>query len=210
MGLKAHFSVHTPDAFLCQICGKSFRCIQAHMKLHTEREPLSLECAECGNVLTSQRSLFHHMRTYHGGVVECNLCGKTCANPAKLKVHMTVVHTRPSKHVCTVCGKAFHFNNKLKVSDCDLSGIMHNRDTHANAMRILCRSTCPRTRMRPIGCANNVRPRSVEAMHCRIIDDKCIRTCIRSRSENSAARDANEGKHIGIFNAPVVANVDIL
>ncbi|BES90298.1 Hypothetical protein NTJ_03106 [Nesidiocoris tenuis] len=130
-----HKRVHSPS-LSCPICKEAFfqsLSLKEHMtKAHPDVE---VTCTECGELVKSGNELFLH-RQKHSARYICDVCGRSFALPATLKIHMAL-HTEERPHVCEQCGKAFKLKSRLQL----------HRKSHSDLRPYAC-ATCPDKRFK--------------------------------------------------------------
>ena len=93
-----------PAPCLCPICGRMFRSVKLHMKLH--RQP-SFECPDCGRLFARRDYMTEHRRIHSDDrPYLCVDCGHSFATAGTLRVHRRS-HSDERRYRCDQCGKGF-------------------------------------------------------------------------------------------------------
>lgn len=115
-GQNQSSSPGTTEAFVCQVCRKTFRhqrMLNRHIKCHNETKRHL--CSFCGKGFNDTFDLKRHVRT-HTGVrpYKCTLCEKAFTQRCSLESHMKKIHSITQKYaykerrnklyVCEECG----------------------------------------------------------------------------------------------------------
>ena len=121
--LTAHIQqIHTGSgSYICHFCGirsNSKWNLEGHLNKHMGIKPHS--CQKCQKTFTYQGDLKRHTTTCGvGPIYPCGVCAKLFKSRRYLDAHMNN-HSRPTKHMCTICGKSYihrgslHNHTKLK------------------------------------------------------------------------------------------------
>ena len=146
-------------AKLCPVCGKMFRYLQVHMRLH--RHP-GFECTDCGRKFARKDYLTEHRRIHsHERPYLCVKCGRSFASSSNLRTHLNT-HTDERRYQCEQCGKLFrrrcgkaehirHVHEKVKAHRCTccprayttLKGLKVHMMSHTNERPYEC-PNCPK------------------------------------------------------------------
>ncbi|VEN62106.1 unnamed protein product, partial [Callosobruchus maculatus] len=115
---STHKKIHTDRlTFICHICGavlKGSTSLRNHVdSVHGERR---YPCTLCPKVFKAEVHLKRHIAVTHmkQNRVQCEECGKSCANVSALRGHRSLVHKREVKCVCPVCGVGLNRRDYLK------------------------------------------------------------------------------------------------
>ncbi|XP_048482301.1 zinc finger protein 879 [Plutella xylostella] len=101
----------------CNECGKKF-ANKIRLKDHVDWEHLknyNHNCSICQKVFKSHTSLYLHRQVVHGKEHRdhlCDHCGKSFPNNAKLRAHVTALHSGAS-YACAQCGARFNWHSCL-------------------------------------------------------------------------------------------------
>ncbi|XP_065086938.1 zinc finger protein 729-like [Ochlerotatus camptorhynchus] len=71
------------------------------------------KCSHCGKMLSSAVTLSRHILNSHV-TVACDICGTTLPSRCAIRSHKHTFHAEP-KHVCTTCGKKYHFKSQYRA-----------------------------------------------------------------------------------------------
>ena len=98
----------------CDICGKTFKGKHKdrHMKTHLSTEK-QFKCSECDKVFTKELERMKHKREVHGKCPTCTLCGKAFQYQNTLNLHMIRQHGHKTEFSCDICGVGFPIKSKL-------------------------------------------------------------------------------------------------
>lgn len=132
--LRIHVRTHTREKlFVCNLCGSSFA--QSHsLKVHLEKlHSLSAKnCVECKVFFRDKEEFLNHkcgenqfvedsIQFVNSNIVKQNYCRLCSKNVRSLTVHNKNIHEgnpeleNPASQLCTVCGKQFKNNSKLRI-----------------------------------------------------------------------------------------------
>jgi hypothetical protein len=115
--IALHMARHIqPSAFKCHVCNKfltSPKILLLHLQNHEPEEKRRFACAEpsCNRRFSYQSALVNHSLSHlseeERSVFSC--CNKKFANSARLKLHITTVHSCNvnRKFTCDICTKVF-------------------------------------------------------------------------------------------------------
>ena len=94
-----------------------------------KKEPLTLDCEECGKKFTHPSNLRTHFKTIHEGERnhQCNLCGNRFAQKGQMQRHKVRIHSLESRpnpeggliHQCDRCGEKIFNLSKVCVIFCN-------------------------------------------------------------------------------------------
>ena len=116
---------------ICDCCGLHFKDAVEY-KNHRD-----LICKICKKSFSVERTLYNHMRKFHGGYKAssynhmCEQCGESFDNVNRLEKHVSYVHgDGVTSHMCEKCGESFdtpmelknHTNEKHTKHICDKCG----------------------------------------------------------------------------------------
>uniref|UniRef100_A0A8D8FHX4 Transcription factor grauzone n=1 Tax=Culex pipiens TaxID=7175 RepID=A0A8D8FHX4_CULPI len=131
--------VLNPDAFKCEICGKSYKNrfgYNRHKKeSHATEEERAFKCHRCTKSFIKEGALKRHLadhETLDNGTAKCETCGKCFSNINILKNHVKYRHLKQTEYICDVCSKGFYMR----------STFMTHRKTHEVPAEQL-RKQCP-------------------------------------------------------------------
>ena len=98
---------------LCPHCGMSFHTLgqlQAHIRSrHTDIRPF--ECHLCERKFAQLGMLKTHLTTHSDArPYKCKLCDKWFKTKGSVKGHMNSMHSNVKRHICKICGHAFHLS----------------------------------------------------------------------------------------------------
>jgi len=141
--LDQHISKKHDGGYECDHCDKRFSeatILKEHTRIHTKERPY--QCTECGSTFSFQSTFVSHRKMHlrEKGMSEeeakvklyyfCDICGKSYANKAGLKIHKLHVHEKYSEEVpCDVCGKSFRTRELLK---------QHQEREHSESPKFAC------------------------------------------------------------------------
>ncbi|GJQ81245.1 hypothetical protein Trydic_g20464 [Trypoxylus dichotomus] len=128
--LHVHDQIHLQrKCFACKICNTEFS--QVHLlKIHLEKVHNCTTCAGCEQIFTTDGAFRQHscrkddvedISGTFSNVLKQNYCTLCKKNVRSLSVHIRNYHEYPSNgcapnlKLCTVCGKQFKSNYKLKI-----------------------------------------------------------------------------------------------
>lgn len=141
---REHLIIHSnPDAFKCQLCGRTYSLksgLIGHMALrHPEAvEPKIYSCKKCCKSYDSARRLSFHVKVTHAeripqkrqrlrrrqrkaantpdgpGAFTCTECGKQFDKSRSFNQHQWYSHRLEPKHTCITCGKSFKLKYDLR------------------------------------------------------------------------------------------------
>ena len=99
---------------ICQICGKSYAQLEAHVhRIHSQPGDKLYRCEVCGRAFIWHCKLLDHFRTHSGEKpFSCPICEKPFPRAYSLTLHL---HTHPGErpYRCDSCGKTFINSSKL-------------------------------------------------------------------------------------------------
>ncbi|ENN81864.1 hypothetical protein D910_03046 [Dendroctonus ponderosae] len=107
--LVAKPKAKTPLKMICSICQMHFTN-KIHYKNHMSTHQHSV-CPIC-NKQVKKGYFKKHLALHEHAPVMCELCGISCENPARLKLHTKYYH-QTNVSVCEDCGRSFRTNTKL-------------------------------------------------------------------------------------------------
>ncbi|XP_055627704.1 transcription factor grauzone-like [Toxorhynchites rutilus septentrionalis] len=106
--------VMNPDAFKCEICGKSYKNrfgYNRHKKeSHATEVERAFKCHRCPKSFVRESALKKHLsdhETLDNGTAKCETCGKCFSNINILKNHIKYRHVKQMQYICDVCSKGF-------------------------------------------------------------------------------------------------------
>ena len=117
---------------LCAICGKMFRKLKSHMRLH--RRP-DYQCMECGRKFSRKDYLNEHQRVHSNErPFLCVECGLSFRAAGHLRHHL-LIHSGERQYQCDQCGKSFRRSGHRNE---------HVRNVHEGVKAYRC-WRCPRS-----------------------------------------------------------------
>jgi KRAB domain-containing zinc finger protein len=145
--------------FLCEICGKNFKCKDYFVQhLHTHSTELRYQCMQCHKKFKVARSLRKHIKSIHQAIrhasdiskkdkeynteFTCRFCQKIFQNHSYLHAHETHVHSVRNLeegnqlYKCETCDKLFKCKKYLKS---------HLRSKHSNDAKEITCHLCEKT-----------------------------------------------------------------
>ena len=141
--LDQHIFKKHEGGYECEHCDKKFTeqtVLKEHTRIHTKERPY--QCTECGSTFSFQSTFLSHRKMHlrEKGMSEeearvklyyfCDICGKSYANKAGLKIHKLHVHEKYSEEVpCDVCGISFRTRELLK---------QHQEREHSESPKFAC------------------------------------------------------------------------
>jgi hypothetical protein len=141
--LEQHMVKKHGGGFQCETCGRKFpeqSILKEHKRVHTRERPH--QCTECGATFSFQSTFISHRKMHlrEQGITEeeakvklyyfCDICEKSYANKAGLRLHKLHVHEKYSKEVpCDVCGISFRTRELLK---------QHREREHSSEPKFVC------------------------------------------------------------------------
>lgn len=91
----------------CEVCAKNLlkNTLKKHMEKHMEAV---FQCDKCEKKFTTEKRLAKHTKFVHENYrpFKCSICGKGFTINGKLKTH-SVVHTGEKLFTCNICGHSF-------------------------------------------------------------------------------------------------------
>ncbi|XP_065085399.1 transcription factor grauzone-like [Ochlerotatus camptorhynchus] len=131
--------VLNPEAFKCEICGKTYKNrfgYNRHKKeSHATEEERAFKCHRCPKSFVKEGALKRHLadhETLDKGTAKCETCGKCFSNINILKNHVKYRHVKQMEYICDVCSKGFYMR----------STFLTHRKTHEVSAEQL-RKQCP-------------------------------------------------------------------
>ncbi|XP_053699456.1 transcription factor grauzone-like [Sabethes cyaneus] len=128
-----------PEAFKCELCGKTYKNrfgYNRHKKeSHATEEERTFKCHRCPKSFVKQGALKRHLddhETLDNGTAKCETCGKCFSNVNILKNHVKYRHVKQMEYICDVCSKGFYMR----------SAFVTHRKTHEVPAEEL-RKQCP-------------------------------------------------------------------
>ncbi|XP_055614074.1 transcription factor grauzone-like [Uranotaenia lowii] len=110
--------VLNPEAFKCDICGKTYKNrfgYNRHKKeSHATEEERAFKCHRCPKSFIRERALEKHLsdhETLDSGSAKCDTCGKCFSNLNILKNHIKYRHVKQMEYICDVCSKGFYMRS---------------------------------------------------------------------------------------------------
>lgn len=107
---------------ICEICAKEFKSIlpfRRHMAKHYGEEEPTVQCEECGSMVSVYEIRQHRMRHRESKLnLRCPVCNKVLQTTSSLNKHLKMVHQKVKTkriHQCTTCNKIFPRKSHLKV-----------------------------------------------------------------------------------------------
>ncbi|XP_058444477.1 transcription factor grauzone-like [Malaya genurostris] len=107
-----------PDAFKCEICGKTYKNrfgYNRHKKeSHAPEEERVYKCHRCPKSFIKEGALKRHLDdhdTLDNGTAKCETCGKCFSNINILKNHIKYRHVKQTEYICDVCSKGFYMRS---------------------------------------------------------------------------------------------------
>lgn len=139
--------------FACPQCDRHFRIscnMRSHLRTHSGQRPY--ECKICGSRYAQSMTLKVHIRKHNNEkTCLCFECGQTFYSKSSLSAHWKRAHTAtdgpPSLHYCSICGRGYGNEDKLKshvrkvhgarTMECDIcSTSFKNRSTLIQHMQL--------------------------------------------------------------------------
>ncbi|EAT39680.1 AAEL008550-PA [Aedes aegypti] len=103
-----------PDAFKCEICGKSymlhFNYVRHKQEAHLNKDQLIFECDRCPKRFPKKKLLQTHIakhETLEKEKAKCEICGKCLRTQISLREHIEAVHEKKANFICEICSKPF-------------------------------------------------------------------------------------------------------
>uniref|UniRef100_W5M9L3 C2H2-type domain-containing protein n=3 Tax=Lepisosteus oculatus TaxID=7918 RepID=W5M9L3_LEPOC len=99
-----------------RVCVKEEEEARSEVNGEVTRQPVSLQCRECGLRFPGSRAKERHMRRRHpeeyqehilSGSLRCHLCQLSCGSSRELIEHQRAQHTQGRPFQCPVCGDSF-------------------------------------------------------------------------------------------------------
>ncbi|XP_062538416.1 transcription factor grauzone-like isoform X1 [Armigeres subalbatus] len=110
--------VMNPEAFKCEICGKTYKNrfgYNRHKKeSHATEEERTFKCHRCPKSFIKEGPLKRHLadhETLDNGTAKCETCGKCFSNIGILKNHVKYRHVKQMEYICDVCSKGFYMRS---------------------------------------------------------------------------------------------------
>ncbi|XP_029733247.2 transcription factor grauzone-like [Aedes albopictus] len=107
-------AVINPDAFKCEICGKSYpfheRYIRHKLQVHPTEDQLIFKCDRCPKSFTSRSLLKRHIARHtmlENEEAKCDVCGKCFRSKISLRDHKDAIHEKKANYICEICSKPF-------------------------------------------------------------------------------------------------------
>ena len=176
--------VGLPQSGLCQLCGKMFKKLSAHMRRHRT----SIVDVSDPDQKTAQSSTFSEHENIHVGdrslraqsdgrpcKYQCNQCGKFFQRPSTRNQHFRIVHEGRRAHKCMHCPRAFTTSSELK---------RHTSRQHKNSQEDV---RLPPL-VEPMNQPKNLRPES--QYQCSL----CGKSFRRAGGRNEHVRIVHEGR----------------
>ena len=93
---------------ICQICGKSYARLEAHMhRIHSQPGVKPYRCGVCGRAFIWPYKLYEHFRTHSGEKpYDCPICQKRFPRTYSVTLHLRT-HTGERPYRCDNCGDTF-------------------------------------------------------------------------------------------------------
>jgi len=138
---------------LCPICGKMFRALKIHMRLHQRPD---FECADCGRKFARSDYVTEHRRRFHSNERPflCGECGRSFVGAGKLGDHLRT-HSDERRYLCDLCGKLFRRSSGRNE---------HIRNVHKGLRAYRC-MYCPRAFSSANGLKSHVMGHTNERPH---------------------------------------------
>ncbi|CAH2230582.1 jg19026 [Pararge aegeria aegeria] len=132
--LRIHAASHT-ERYLCRKCGECLRPrVKRRHACQQPREPQSVACHLCGNLLKDANGLQQHLKRVHankssGRRYACNVCGDSYTRQGALRTHM-IKHINRKFH-CDQCPGTYSSPYTLTQhkKTHDAGGVTHYCDT---------------------------------------------------------------------------------
>ncbi|XP_021693908.1 transcription factor grauzone [Aedes aegypti] len=106
--------VINPDAFKCEICGKSYMLHSTYVRhkqeVHLNEDQLVLKCDRCPKLFSKQDLLRRHIakhETLEKEEAKCEICGKCFGTQISLRDHIQAIHEKKANYICEICSKPF-------------------------------------------------------------------------------------------------------
>ncbi|XP_029733282.2 transcription factor grauzone [Aedes albopictus] len=110
--------VLNPEAFKCEICGKTYKNrfgYNRHKKeSHATEEERTFKCHRCPKSFIKEGPLKRHLadhETLDKGTAKCETCGKCFSSIGILKNHVKYRHVKQMEYICDVCSKGFYMRS---------------------------------------------------------------------------------------------------
>ncbi|XP_001659342.2 transcription factor grauzone [Aedes aegypti] len=110
--------VLNPEAFKCEICGRTYKNrfgYNRHKKeSHATEEERTFKCHRCPKSFIKEGPLKRHLadhETLDKGTAKCETCGKCFSNIGILKNHVKYRHVKQMEYICDVCSKGFYMRS---------------------------------------------------------------------------------------------------
>ena len=114
---KHKIEVHTtlPQLTRCDLCKKTTKNIDNHMKTHSVKDTNSFECDVCGHKSGSPINLEVHRRVHSDvKMFKCKHCEKAFKWPSSLKCHIEAAHSKATpSFICEECSHPFKDRGNL-------------------------------------------------------------------------------------------------